>query len=115
MSLNLLTWLFVLAVLIHNTEEAIFLPAWSKTAGRWHAPVTASQFRFAVIILTLLLVVIALFASIEPPRSIASYLMSGYVLAMQVNVLFPHLVATLFMRRYMPGTATALLSRGKLR
>ena len=35
--------------------------------------------------------------------------MAGYVLAMVLNVLMPHVLATVVMRKYMPGTATALL------
>jgi len=40
---------------------------------------------------------------------VGAYLVAGYALAMLLNVLFPHTVATLLMRRYAPGTATALL------
>ncbi|NOY99322.1 MAG: HXXEE domain-containing protein [Chloroflexi bacterium] len=41
--------------------------------------------------------------------SIGAYLVSGYALAMLLNVIFPHLLATLVMRRYAPGTATAIV------
>jgi hypothetical protein len=40
---------------------------------------------------------------------LADYLLSGYALAMLVNVVFPHLAATFGLRRYAPGTATAVL------
>jgi len=86
MSLEALRWIFVLGVLIHNAEEARLLPAWSGTAGRWHPRVSATE-----------------------PGSTAAYIMAGYVLAMMINALMPHLLATLFARRYMPGTATGLL------
>lgn len=42
-------------------------------------------------------------------ESVGAYLIAGYALAMLMNVLFPHLLATLIMRRYAPGTAMALL------
>lgn len=35
--------------------------------------------------------------------------MAGYVLAMVLNVVLPHVLATVVMRRYMPGTVTAVL------
>jgi hypothetical protein len=38
---------------IHNAEEAVWLPAWSQTAGIWHPPVGAFEFRFAVIAVAL--------------------------------------------------------------
>lgn len=109
MSLDTLIWIFVIGVLIHNTEEALLLPAWSENAGRWHARVKAAEFRFAVVVLSGVLVVFSATASFSEPQSVAAYLMAGYVLAMTVNVFVPHLLATVFMRRYMPGTATAVI------
>lgn len=109
MSLATIGWLFTLGVLAHNAEEALCLPAWSACAGRWHTPVGKREFRFAVAALSALLVAIAAAASAAGAGSIAAYLMAGYVLAMVLNVLVPHLLATLSMRKYMPGTATALL------
>lgn len=87
----------------------MWLPAWSEAAGRWHAPVGAAGFRFAVAVLSLLLVVAAAAASISGAGSVAAYAMAGYTLAMVLNVVFPHLLVSLFQRRYMPGTATGLL------
>jgi len=109
MSLDTLRWIYVIGVLIHNTEEALFLPAWSNSAGRWHTRVKAAEFRFAVVVLSSVLVVFSVAESYSEPQSVAAYLMAGYVLAMTINVFVPHLLATLFMRRYMPGTATAML------
>ena len=109
MNFVLLSWLFALVVTIHNLEEAILLPKWSKTAGRWHHPVGDREFRFAVAVITVLAYVAAYFATSGGKGSIGAYIISGYALAMLLNVLFPHLIATLAMRRYAPGTATALL------
>jgi len=47
MEFNLLIWLFALAITVHNIEEEIWLPAWSKTAGWFHYPVGIVEFRFA--------------------------------------------------------------------
>ncbi|NOX34874.1 MAG: HXXEE domain-containing protein [Deltaproteobacteria bacterium] len=109
MNFVLLSWMFALVVTIHNIEEAIFLPKWSRTAGRWHYPVGDREFRFAVAVITVLTYVAAYFATSGGKGSIGAYIISGYALAMLLNVLFPHLIATLAMRRYAPGTATALL------
>jgi len=108
-SFVVLCWLFVAAVAIHNLEEAILLPAWSRTAGRWHVPVGASEFRFAVIVLTALAVIAALLASMGGKNTVGAYLIAGYALAMLLNVVFPHLIATIALRRYAPGTGTAVL------
>jgi len=109
MSLTSIGWIFTLGVLVHNTEEGLYLPAWSASAGKWHAPVGPMEFRFAVSVLSGLLIVIATAASFSQAGSIAAYLMSGYVLAMVLNVLIPHVLASVIMRKYMPGTATAVL------
>lgn len=109
MSLTAIGWLFTVGVLTHNTEEAWRLPAWSLHAGKWHASVGPREFRFAVVVLSALLVIFAFSSSVTAPGSISAYLMAGYVLAMVLNVFIPHVLATVFMRRYMPGTATALV------
>lgn len=100
-------WLFALAVTLHNLEEAIWLPRWSKQAGRWHAAVGPAEFRFAVIALTLF--GFACVGLVAVGSRLGVYLVSGYALAMALNVVFPHLLATIAMRRYMPGTASAVL------
>ncbi len=109
MPLAAIAWLFTVGVLAHNTEEALYLPAWSASAGRWHVPVGATEFRFAVAVLSAALICIVVAASVTGPGSLAAYLLSGYVLAMVLNVLAPHLAATVATRKYMPGTATAIL------
>jgi hypothetical protein len=104
-----IAWLFVLAVTMHNAEEVLLLPAWSQTAGRWHHRVGVWEFRFAVIVLTLLAYGAAGLATVYGKESFGAYLLSGYALTMLLNVFFPHVIATIVMRRYAPGTITALL------
>ena len=67
----------------------------------------AAEFRFAVAALTLLAYGCAAWASAG--GAIGAYLICGYALAMALNVFAPHLAATVAMRRYAPGTATAVL------
>jgi hypothetical protein len=109
MGFMVLAWIFVLAVAIHNAEEAIWLPAWSKTAGRWHRPIGKSEFRFAVGALTILAAGVTALAELQGKLSLGAYLLCGYALAMLLNVVVPHVFATLAMSRYAPGTATAVL------
>ena len=104
-----LSWFFAVVVTLHNAEEALFLQQWSQKAGRWHPPVGAGEFRFAVTILTLFAFIAAYWSASGPRGSAGAYLVSGYALAMLLNVVFPHLAATLVMRRYVPGTVTAVL------
>jgi len=72
--------------------------------------VSDTQFRFAVSVLSAALLILMSAASFSMPRSVPAYLITGYVFAMLLNVLAPHLVASIAMGKYMPGTATAVLN-----
>ena len=109
MPLTVIGWLFTIGVLAHNAEEALYLPAWSQRPGRFRNPVGASVFRCAAVFLSVLFVLVTAAASAFPPAGLAAYLMAGYVLAMVLNVFVPHVLATVVTRKYMPGTATALI------
>lgn len=109
LNFDILAWLFVAAVALHNLGEAIWLPGWSRSAGKWHHPVGAGEFRFAVIVLTLVAAAAAWLAQMQGKGSCGAYLLAGYALGMLINVLFPHLLATVFLRRYAPGAVTAVL------
>ena len=109
MNFPLLSGLFAGAITLHNLEEALWLPRWSQSAGRWHHPVGAREFRFEVGVLTALAYVATGLSVVGGKESVGAYFIAGYALAMLLNVFFPHLLATLIMRRYAPGTATALL------
>jgi hypothetical protein len=104
----LLSWLFAISVTVHNLEEAIWLPKWSVSAGRWHHPVEPAVFRFAVIILTIFAYISSILASTGEKQSVGAYLVTGYALAMLLNVIFPHLIATAALKKYAPGLTTAL-------
>lgn len=99
---------FVIAVALHDLEEAVWLPAWSANAGAWHRPVGAFEFRFAVAFLAFAAAAAAVLALLQGLGSVGAYLLAGYALAMLANVFVPHVAATILMRRYMPGTATGL-------
>jgi hypothetical protein len=105
-SFSHLAWAFVAAVAIHNLEEALYLPSWSRSAGTFHPAVGATEFRFAVLGLMLLAAFCA--AGAAAGSVTATYLTCGYALAMAVNAFVPHAAATVALRRYMPGTLTGL-------
>jgi hypothetical protein len=111
MSITTLSWLFTLGVLAHNAEESVSLPSWAAAhvPARWRVRVEPRVFRWAAAIQSLILVALAAWALSAPPQGVAWYGFAGYVLAMMANAVVPHLLATLALRRYMPGTATALL------
>jgi hypothetical protein len=101
-------WLAPLAFAIHNLEEAIWLPRWSRRAGRWHPVVGDGPFRFAVIVLSSEAVAITAWSARGGPRSRGAALSGGLSVMLIANAIVPHLAATIAQRRYTPGTATAL-------
>ena len=103
-----LQWLFPLAVTVHNTEEAIWMPAW---VARHQLPVQVSPFviRFALLVLTGAALAVTYLSSRRGKQSLWSYLLFGYIVAMLANVLIPHIPASILFRAYTPGVVTATL------
>ncbi len=102
--------LFLFGLTLHNIEEALWLPRWSKYAGRYHKEVTFNEFVFAVIMVTAVGYLLTFQYFIFGGSSLVSkYLYLGFVAMMVLNAFMPHLAATIALRRYAPGTLTALL------
>ncbi len=109
MSLETLAWLFTLGVLLHNAEEALLLPRRPLRLGPWRVRAAPREFALAALIFSLLLLGLTWQALRAGAGSAWAYAYAGCVFAMLVNVFLPHGLGTLLLRRYLPGTATALL------
>jgi len=103
-----LEWLFPILVTLHNSEEAIWLPGWWKRTGLRRVPVAPRVFRFAAVVLTFLAYAITWLSVRAGQQSLWTYLVFGCIAATLVNVLVPHLAATIATRSYVPGVATAV-------
>ena len=102
-------WLFFpIAITLHNLEEAIWLPAWTKHAKQFHKPIEANVFYFAVIFVTILAYLSTFLAVAFPSSWLWKYIFHGFLGAMILNTIFPHLVSTIILRRYSPGLITGL-------
>jgi hypothetical protein len=108
LSFRNLQWLFPIVVTLHNAEEAIWLPGWSKRAVLWRSPVTPGSFRFTVVVLTVLAFAVTGLSAGSGKQTVWTYLAFGYIAAVLANVLIPHLALTVALRSYMPGIATAV-------
>jgi len=108
MNFRNLIWLFPVAITLHNVEEAIWLPDWSKREGRWFAPVEPGVFRFAATVFAILAFAVTWLSARSGPQTIWTYLAFGCIVAALANVLFPHVALTVAWRGYMPGVVTAL-------
>lgn len=102
-------WLFFpIAITLHNLEEAIWLPAWTKHAKQFHKPIESNVFYFAVIFVTILAYLSTFLAVAFPSSWLWKYIFHGFLGAMILNTIFPHLVSTIILRRYSPGLITGL-------
>ncbi len=102
-------WLFPIAFTIHNIEEAFWLPAFSKSAGKFHKPIDSFEFIFAIIILTLLSIIITFLFYQKGKQSLICYLYFAFNFGMLLNVFYPHLIATVVLKKYCPGLITGIL------
>jgi hypothetical protein len=105
---RILEWLFPIVITLHNSEEAIWLPDWWKRTGLRHAPVAPRVFRLAAAVLTLLAYAVTWLSVVTGQQTVWTYLAFGCIAATLLNVLVPHLAATIATRSYVPGVATAV-------
>lgn len=96
--------LLAIAVTVHNLEEWIWLPAFPYSGAL--RPPSPFAFRFAVAVVTLMFWVLALGIALGFPLEAG---LAGFAMAMIVNAAVPHLAASIWFRRYHPGTATGWL------
>jgi len=102
--------IFLLGFTIHNIEESIWLPEWSKHAKKFHEPVERNQFIFAVIVVTIIGYLVTVAEIVDnTPGSIFTYIYLGFIGMMGLNTILPHLAATILLKKYAPGLITALL------
>lgn len=106
----LLLWALPAVVAVHNLEEALWLPQWSRErAQRWRPPAGAWEFRFALTVITLAVFLFAALTQIGGWSSIWHYLIAAYALGQSLNIFVPHLVASIDYRTVMPGLLSGVL------
>lgn len=101
--------LFLFAITLHNLEEAVWLPAWSSHASKFHKPVGKDEFYFAVIVITSLAYLSTFYYLFSPNSSLAKYILIGFMGSTIINAIFPHLLASIVLKRYAPGLLTGML------
>ena len=105
----MLELLFLISFTLHNIEEALWLPRWSKHAGKFHPPVKNNEFHFALMVVTVAGYLITfLFILYGNTSEIIRYAYFGLILMMCMNAFFPHLIASIAFRKYAPGAITGL-------
>lgn len=103
-----IVYIFPIAITLHNIEEALWLPKWSQHAAKYQKPVKRNEFHFAVLCVTILAYLISFSYVFNSHIEIIKYAFWGFVGAMIINAVFPHLIATIVLRKYAPGVLTGV-------
>jgi len=109
MNFRYLQLLFPVLVALHNAEEAIRLPRWTQRSGPWFGGVQPAVFRFAVVVLTVLALVITVLSTVSGRMTFWANLTFGCMTATLFNALVPHIAVSIAKRTLMPGVITAAL------
>ncbi len=98
------------AVLVHNGEEWVYMPAWmQRHADRLPWVVTAKQIHFGLIVLTIAAFAVTWLSARRGKQSLWAYLFFGCIIAMLVNVFVPHVPASILFWGYTAGVIAAVL------
>lgn len=100
--------IFLFAITLHNVEEALWLPTWSKHS-KFHKPVGKNEFYFAVIVISSLAYLSTFLYLAFPHSNLVKYILIGFLGSMIINAIFPHLLASIMLKSYVPGLLTGIL------
>ncbi|HEY6446979.1 MAG TPA: HXXEE domain-containing protein [Acidobacteriaceae bacterium] len=109
MSFRSLQLFFPVLVALHNAEEAICIPRWTRGSGPWFAGVQPGVFRFAVVVLTVLVSVITVLSAVSGRMTLWANLTFGCMMTVLFNALVPHIAVSAVQRTLMPGVVTAVV------
>jgi hypothetical protein len=107
MTFRTLQLFFPVLVALHNAEEAISMPRWTRRTGPWFGGVRPAVFRFAVVVFTVLAFVVTVLSAVSGRMTFWGNVTFGYIIAMLFNALVPHIAVSVVRRTLMPGVITA--------
>ncbi|MDW7694580.1 HXXEE domain-containing protein [Flammeovirgaceae bacterium SG7u.111] len=110
MNLHTLVALLPFAFALHNLEEVFGMEKWTKSIPpSFHKPVITKQFAIAVSLFTLLGFISVYADGLYPSESLYYWVIAGFAGMILLNVFFPHLIATIYLKKYAPGVITGIL------
>jgi hypothetical protein len=103
-----LIWILAISETIHNIEEAIWLPDLFQSKNILHSLVSPFEFRFATIIITLLIYWI-IYYFVQYKNNLSRYLMCGTLFMILFNVFMPHIIASVLLLKYVSGIISGII------
>ncbi len=99
--------IFMLCLTLHNIEEALWFTEWRiKTMPKSHRSPQKLHFIFAVLGVTILGYLASGLRIMYPANTMIEFCYIGFVGAMLVNAIVPHLLLTIRYKKYCPGVLT---------
>ena len=99
--------IFMFCITLHNIEEALWLADWlRKNMPSKRKTPSKEQFVFAILGITVLGYLTAGLFILFPDNLYIEYAFIGFVGAMIINAVIPHLLLTIIYRKYCPGVLT---------
>jgi hypothetical protein len=110
MAFRYLQLLFPVLVALHNAEETIGIPRWTRRSGPWFGggAVQPAVFRFVVVTFTVLAFVITVLSTVSGRMTFWGNLTFGCIIAGLINSFVPHIAVSVASRTLMPGVITAV-------
>lgn len=109
LTLNTLISLLPFAFALHNFEEVLGMEKWTKSIPTFiHKPVTTRQFGIAVALFTILGFIITFSKGLYLSEKYYFTFITGFTGMLFLNVFFPHVLATIYLRKYAPGIITEI-------
>ena len=94
-------------ITLHNIEEALWLTEWQiKNMPNIRKNPKKENFIFAVLGITILGYLTAGLFMLYPDKIYFQYAFIGFIGAMLINAIIPHLLLTIIYRKYCPGVFT---------
>jgi hypothetical protein len=110
MELKTLIYLLPFAFTIHNIEEFCGMEKWTKSIPSYiHKPVTTKQFGIAVLIFSISGFVVCFTKGVYSTEEYYFNIIAGFAGMILLNVFMPHLLATIYLKKYSPGIITGLV------
>ncbi len=102
--------IFMFCLTLHNIEEALWLTDWQrKTMPNSRRMPNKNHFTFAVLGITILGYLTAGLHLLNPNSQYLEFAFIGFVGAMLINAVIPHLVCSIKYKSYCPGVFTGCL------
>ena len=102
------TIIFMFCLTLHNIEEALWFPDWLNKTMPNRKQTQKEHFIFAVIGITILGYLVAGLYAFYPNNRYLEYIFIGFVGSMIINAVVPHLILSIYYRKYCPGAFTGI-------